>query len=110
MRIPINERFFVIEIRAADRPASVEHLNDRDIYERTLRIPYPYTAADAEHFLEVVNSSVERHGKPVHFAIRDSGARRRAYWKRTVLFAKARTASSLPKTADSSTPNVTRSW
>ncbi|HEV3339697.1 MAG TPA: GNAT family N-acetyltransferase [Pirellulales bacterium] len=70
MRIPVNETFFLTEIRPADKRAFVEHLDDREIYERTLRIPFPYTATDADKFLEIARSASEQYGQPVHFAIR----------------------------------------
>jgi [ribosomal protein S5]-alanine N-acetyltransferase len=49
---------------------STEHLNDRDIYNRTLRIPFPYANADAHAFLARVAKATEQHGQPAHFAIR----------------------------------------
>jgi RimJ/RimL family protein N-acetyltransferase len=70
MRITVNETFSLSEIRLADTAAFVEHLNDREIYERTLRIPFPYTEADADKFLEIARSASEQYGQPVHFALR----------------------------------------
>src|SRR5476651_168626 len=58
------------EIRLSDKPALIEHLNDRDIYDRTFRIPFPYTDADAEALLGRVVTATDQHGKPAHFAIR----------------------------------------
>jgi ribosomal-protein-alanine N-acetyltransferase len=70
MRIAVNETFFLTEIKPADKRAFVEHLNDREIYERTLRIPFPYTEADADKFLQIARSASEQYGDPVHFALR----------------------------------------
>jgi [ribosomal protein S5]-alanine N-acetyltransferase len=72
MRIAINERISLTEVRPADKRAFVAHLNDREIYDRTLRIPFPYLETDAERFLEVVRSETKQHGQPSHFAIRDT--------------------------------------
>lgn len=72
MRIAINNSFALTEVRPTDKHAFVEHLNDREIYEVTLRIPYPYSEADADRFLEVVRSETNQHGQPSHFAIRDA--------------------------------------
>jgi hypothetical protein len=44
MKIVVNDRVHLSEFRASDRDALVAHLNDRDIYGRTLRIPFPYQA------------------------------------------------------------------
>lgn len=71
MRIAINDRFSLTEIRPTDIQALAEHLNDREIYDRTLRIPYPYTEADGEKFLAVVAAANEQYAEPVHFATRD---------------------------------------
>ncbi len=71
MSIIVDERVQLTEIRPADKPAFVVHLNDRDIYERTLRIPYPYTEAEADAFLKHVAESTERQGQPTHWALRN---------------------------------------
>ena len=70
MKIIVNDQIHLSEIRPSDKPALIEHLNDRDIYDRTFRIPFPYTEADAEAFLARVAKATEQHGQPAHFAIR----------------------------------------
>jgi [ribosomal protein S5]-alanine N-acetyltransferase len=72
MKIVVNSQVHLCEIRSSDKPALVEHLNDRDIYERTFRIPFPYTADDADAFLALVAKATEQQGQPVHFAIRSA--------------------------------------
>ena len=69
--IQVNDRIHLSEIRSSDKSAFVEHLNDKDICDRTLRIPHPYTKSDAEHFVGIVAEATAKHGHPVHFAIRD---------------------------------------
>ena len=51
MKIVVNDQVHLSEFRSSDKPALIEHLNDRDIYDRTLRIPFPYTDADADEWL-----------------------------------------------------------
>jgi [ribosomal protein S5]-alanine N-acetyltransferase len=70
MKIVVNSQIYLSEIRPSDKPALIEHLNDRNIYDRTFRIPFPYTDADAEAFLARVAKATEQHGQPAHFAIR----------------------------------------
>ena len=70
MKIVVNNQIHLSEFRPSDKPALIEHLNDRDIYERTFRIPFPYTEADADAFLARVAKATEQHGQPAHFAIR----------------------------------------
>jgi [ribosomal protein S5]-alanine N-acetyltransferase len=70
MKIVVNNQIHLSEFRPRDRCAIVALLNDRDIYERTFRIPFPYTDADAEAFLARVAKATDQHGQPAHFAIR----------------------------------------
>lgn len=72
MRITINDSFSLTEIVPTDKQALVEHLNDREIYERTLRIPFPYTEADAHRFHAVVRCEAEQTATPCHLGIRDA--------------------------------------
>jgi len=75
MNLAVNDHIQLTEIRRDDIPALVEHLAAKEIYDRTLRIPYPYTAADAEAWLAIVAKNADRHGQPIDLAIRDrSGA------------------------------------
>jgi RimJ/RimL family protein N-acetyltransferase len=71
MELVVNDQVGLTEMRVTDKAALIEHLNDRDIYDRTLRIPYPYTEADAEAWLALVARATEEQGHPVTWAIRD---------------------------------------
>ena len=51
MKIVVNDQIHLSELRPSDKPALIEHLNDRDIYDRTLRISFPYTEKDADEWL-----------------------------------------------------------
>ena len=75
VQIPVNDTIHLSALRPSDKPALFEHLNDRDIYERTLRIPFPYTEADADYFLRVDAEATAKHGHPVHFAIREASGK-----------------------------------
>ena len=72
MTIVVNHQVHLSEFRASDKDALIEHLNDRDIYDRTLRIPFPYTHADADDWLAFVAESTKQQGRPFHWAIRTS--------------------------------------
>ena len=73
MHLSINDQIHLTEFRPTDKAACVQHLSDREIYDRTLRIPYPYTEADFDNWLEITTKATEQHGEPIHFAIRTSG-------------------------------------
>ena len=72
MRIVVNDQVHLSEFRSSDKDALIEHLNDRDIYERTLRIPFPYTDASADEWLALVAKITTQQSRPVHFAIRSA--------------------------------------
>lgn len=69
--IAVDGRVALSELRGGDCEALVRYLNDREIYDRTLRIPCPYGREDAERFLNLCGKLSEQHGHPLHFAIRD---------------------------------------
>jgi len=71
MKILVNATIHLSEIRPSDKRAYVEHLNDKDIYDRTLRIPFPYTDTHADEWLALVEKSSKQHGQPVNWAIRN---------------------------------------
>jgi RimJ/RimL family protein N-acetyltransferase len=68
--ILINEQIRLTEIRPSDKPALIEYLREKEIYDHTLRIPYPYTDADADDWLALVAKATEQQGRPVQWAIR----------------------------------------
>jgi ribosomal-protein-alanine N-acetyltransferase len=74
MRIAVNEQIYLSNFRSADKDALIQHLNDRGIYDRTLRIPFPYTDAAAEEWLALVVKITKQQGRAVHWAIRTDEA------------------------------------
>jgi len=72
MNIFVNEQVRLTEVRSSDKPALIEQLNDKEIYDRTLRIPYPYTDTSAEEWLAVVAKTTQQQGRPVHWAVRNA--------------------------------------
>ena len=71
MKISITERIHLSEILPSDQAACIEHFKEKEIYDLTLRIPYPYTEADFQAWLEIVEKATMQQGQPVHWAIRD---------------------------------------
>lgn len=71
MRMQVTDHIHLSEFRTSDKAALVEHLNDRGIYDHTLRIPYPYTEADADAWLTLVEKTAREQGRPLSWAIRD---------------------------------------
>ena len=70
-KIIVNEQIHLAELQPTDQAASVELLTDKEIYDLTLRIPYPYTEADFQRWLSIVEKMRQEHGRPLHWAIRN---------------------------------------
>jgi RimJ/RimL family protein N-acetyltransferase len=70
MKISVNDQIHLSEIHPTDQAACLEHLNAKEIYDRTLRIPYPYTEADFSAWMKIVEKATEQQGRPIHWAIR----------------------------------------
>jgi ribosomal-protein-alanine N-acetyltransferase len=70
MSIIVNEQIHLTEFRPTDKAALILHLNDRNIYERTLRIPFPYAEADADAWMALAAKANAEHRRPTHWAIR----------------------------------------
>jgi ribosomal-protein-alanine N-acetyltransferase len=70
MKIIVTDKVHLSEFHSSDKSALIAHLNDRDIYDRTLRIPFPYTENDADEWLVLVAKITQQQGQPVHWAIR----------------------------------------
>jgi RimJ/RimL family protein N-acetyltransferase len=72
VNIFVNEQVRVREFRPSDKSALVEHLQEKEIYDRTLRIPYPYAEKDAEEWLGIVAKTTQQQGRAVQWAIRNA--------------------------------------
>jgi RimJ/RimL family protein N-acetyltransferase len=70
MKITVNEHIFLSEFQPSDQVACVAHLREKEIYDRTLRIPYPYTEADFQEWLKLVEKTTQEQGRSVLWAIR----------------------------------------
>lgn len=72
MNLSITDQLCLSEFRPSDRRRLIECLNDRDIYERTLRIPHPYTEKSAEEWLTLAAQMTMQQGRPVCWALRQA--------------------------------------
>jgi [ribosomal protein S5]-alanine N-acetyltransferase len=75
MRFETITGICLTEFRHSDTKVLAECLGDQDIYERTLRIPHPYTAADAKRWLAIVEKATKQNRQPVNWAIREDAGR-----------------------------------
>jgi len=75
MFIPLGNGLQLTEFLRSDPAVLVEYLDDKEIYDLTLRIPHPYTAADADRWLTMVEKATKQNGQPVNWAIRNEAGR-----------------------------------
>lgn len=54
MKITINDQLFLQPLRMDDKEPLARYINDQDIHNNTLTIPFPYTEKDAETFIKLV--------------------------------------------------------
>jgi [ribosomal protein S5]-alanine N-acetyltransferase len=70
-KIEINSEYYLSAPHEGDISSFVKHLNDKDIYDRTLNIPFPYTEVDAKQYLDICNNQRMMFGHILSFAIRN---------------------------------------
>ena len=69
--IIVNDQIELTEIRETDKENLILYLNDQTIFNNTLTIPFPYTAASADFYVNLCRESEEKHGLITNFAIRE---------------------------------------
>ncbi len=70
MEIQLDQETILTELKESDKDALVWWLNDKDIYKRTLNIPFPYTETDAIEFYNKCKEKDEIFGVQMTWAIR----------------------------------------
>lgn len=71
MNLKCEGGYGITDIHASDAASYVTHLQDREIYERTLRIPFPYGEHHAREWIQIVDEETRRLGQSVNWAIRN---------------------------------------
>jgi len=71
MKIVVNPQIHLSEFEPSDQAACVEHLKEKEIYDHTLRIPFPYTEAHFQEWLQIVEKTTRQQGRIVQWAIRN---------------------------------------
>ena len=71
----IKSRKFVIRpYKKGDEISLQKNINDKSIYDYTLRIPYPYTIKEAKNWIrQCIKSKNNKNKKEIHFAIDVNG-------------------------------------
>jgi [ribosomal protein S5]-alanine N-acetyltransferase len=67
--IAINENVYLCPPVDSDIPNFVSALKEREIYERTIMIPYPYTEEDGRGFVELTSKRRDEFGHAMDWGI-----------------------------------------
>lgn len=73
MKITINEDISLVPIELSHKEALAHFLNDIDIYNNTLKIPFPYTLQNAQEWIETVLELKNIQGLTTNWAIVKNG-------------------------------------
>lgn len=68
--IEVTPQISLTDLLWDDRATLVKYLNDPEISQNTLTIPYPYTTADADWWYHKVHTFETEHGRPKDWVIR----------------------------------------
>lgn len=71
MKIIVDDNIFLDQPDKKDKESLISFLTDKEIYNNTLRLPYPYTSKDADWWIKYVEENRKRSGILLNFAIRD---------------------------------------
>jgi ribosomal-protein-alanine N-acetyltransferase len=70
MKIVVDDDIYLDQPEKRDKENLISYLTDKEIYNNTLRLPYPYTARDADWWIRFVEENRKRSGLQLNFAIR----------------------------------------
>src|SRR5574338_1184256 len=70
MKIIVDDDIYLDQPGKQDKANLISYLTDKEIYNNTLRLPYPYTAKDADWWIRFVEENRKRLGLLLNFAIR----------------------------------------
>src|SRR5512147_1830450 len=72
MKIIVDDNIFLDQPNKKDKESLISFLTDKEIYNNTLRLPYPYTSKDADWWIKFVDENRKRSGLLLNFAIRNN--------------------------------------
>ena len=70
VRIELHDGFHLSPIRDGDQAAYVEHFRDKGTTDWLLKVPYPYTAQDADSWVNLRLKAALAEPTPANFAFR----------------------------------------
>ncbi len=70
MNIKVDEQITLTPFLRTDKASLVRQINDKEIYDNTLLIPFPYTEQDADYWFDFVENQLNTNGIQSNWAIR----------------------------------------
>ena len=70
MKIELKNGFCISDLNAGDKIALLEHFKEKQIYDNTISLPYPYTEKDADWWIGHIAEETARLGRSVNWCIR----------------------------------------
>jgi RimJ/RimL family protein N-acetyltransferase len=70
-RLDVSDTIHLSEFSLSDKAALLEHLADAEVTRNLLRVPHPYTEADADFWLTMQAERRQRLGRQLAWAIRN---------------------------------------
>ncbi len=70
MKIIVDDNIYLDQPNKKDKKNLILFLSDKEIYNNTLRLPYPYTSKDADWWIKYVDENRKKSGLLLNFAIR----------------------------------------
>ncbi len=67
----VDKNIYLSPIRLKDIDQLVKYLNNKEIYNNTLTVPFPYTHKDGENFIKLCEKTKKKYGADINWAIRD---------------------------------------
>lgn len=72
IRLQLHHGWYLEHVRPEDLHAYILHLNDRQIYQNTMNIPYPYQEKEASKWMALLDLSQSRMKQACTLAIRNA--------------------------------------
>jgi RimJ/RimL family protein N-acetyltransferase len=73
--LKVDDNTFLSPLRLTDVTELVKYLNDEEIYNNTLTVPFPYTKEDGEFFVKLCKKQKNKYGIYINWAIRNKNGK-----------------------------------
>ncbi len=71
MKIKISSDIYLAQITKEDKPSLLKYINDKEIYNNTLKIPYPYKERHADEWINHIESIKQKKGILKSWAVKN---------------------------------------